>query len=451
MITDTKSLHSRREFLRQAGCVSAAASLGLCSVVTAGEQPATPGTRPKVAAVFTELRFRSHAFNILENFLEPYVFNGRKTESGMDVVSFYADQFPANDMARDVSRRYRIPIYKTIAEALCRGGKDLAVDAVLLIGEHGEYPYNELGQHLYPRKQFFDQIAQVVAAAGRGVPVFNDKHLSYRWDWAKEMYDTAKRLKIDLMAGSSVPLAQRIPPLELPSDVSIVEAVAVHGGGVEVYDFHGLEVLQSIVEFRKGGESGISRVQFLDRDALQAAAAAGRWSPALMRAALDAEAAAHSKPIDTSAVQPAHGILIDYKEGLKGTVLKVGGSASTWNFACRLQGETGIRASHFYNGPWGNRNLFMALSHAIQHLFRHKQAPYAVERTLLTTGILEAAMRSRHEQGKSLTTPHLELPYRPIDFRAMREMGDSWKAITVQTPQTKEILAGGSARLIEMK
>lgn len=40
--------------------------------------------------------------------------------------------------------------YKSIAEALCLGGDKLAVDGVLLIGEHGTYPKNEAGMTLYP-------------------------------------------------------------------------------------------------------------------------------------------------------------------------------------------------------------------------------------------------------------------------------------------------------------
>src|SRR5262249_34583015 len=151
-------------------------------------------------------------------------------------------------------------------------GEELAVDAVLLIGEHGEYPFNELGQHQYPRKEFFDEIVKVVEASGQAIPIFNDKHLSYRWDWAEEMYDRAKRLKIPLMAGSSVPLAQRIPALEFPADARVTEALAIHGGGVESYDFHGLEILQSLIEFRRGGETGVARVQFLEGEALQKAA-----------------------------------------------------------------------------------------------------------------------------------------------------------------------------------
>jgi hypothetical protein len=147
----------------------------------------------------------------------------------MDVVSLYADQFPPDDLGRAFAAKYNIPIYKTISEALCRGRDKLAVDAVLSIGEHGDYPLNEKLQREYPRKRFFDEIVAVFKQSRKVVPVFSDKHLSYRWDWAKEMYDTARAMRIPLMAGSSVPLAQRRPPLELPERAKIVEAVSIHG------------------------------------------------------------------------------------------------------------------------------------------------------------------------------------------------------------------------------
>ena len=77
-----------------------------------------------------------------------------------------------------VARRHGIPVYRTIAQALCRGGTDLAVDAVLSIGEHGDYPRSALGQVEYPRKRFFDECVAVMRRAGRYVPLYNDKHLS---------------------------------------------------------------------------------------------------------------------------------------------------------------------------------------------------------------------------------------------------------------------------------
>ena len=131
-----------------------------------------------------------------------------------------------------------------------------------------------------------------------------------------------------------------------------------------------------------------------------------------------------------------HGIRVTYKDGLKGLVLRIGRDSTRWNFACRLKGDPKTHATSFYVGPWENRCLFKALSHAIQHHFIHGEAPYPVERTLLVSGVMDAAMHARQkQQEKALDTPQLEFTYAPKDFRAMREMGDTWKILTPQTPQ----------------
>jgi hypothetical protein len=431
---------TRRQFV-----VGAAALSGLGTLASAIETK----KRPKVAAIYTVFRHRSHAHDILENFLEPYYFNGKLTDPGVDVVSFYADQkAPTGDMTVDVATQYKMRVARTIEEALCLGGKELAVDAVVSIGEHGDYPINKLGQIEYPRKRFFDEIVAAMKRSKRYVPLFNDKHLSFRWDWARAMADTAKELGIALMAGSSVPLAQRLPPLELASGAEIVEAVSIHGGGMEVYDFHGLEVLQSLVEARKGGETGVARVEFLHGDALWKAAEDGRWSMALAEAAMAVELGKKPTTLKTVKGEPEaepHGILLTYKDGFRGVVLKVGRNGTRWNFACRLKGEGDLKALRYYVGPWKNRNLFKALAHAIQHMIHTGKPSYPVERTLLVSGVLDAAMHSRAE-GKSLRTPHLEFAYKPVDFRPMRETGASWKVITEETPELKGIHPNGGKK-----
>jgi hypothetical protein len=433
---ESKRTASRREFLRQALAATAVAG----TAAWGQRAVAAPAQRIKVAAVMTEFTHRSHAHVILENFLEPYLFNGQKIDPGMDVVSFYVDQFPATEMAREISKQYNIPIFPTISEALCLGKKKLAVDAVLSIGEHGNYPHNVKGQHEYPRKRFFDEIAAVCELSDRGVPVFSDKHLSYRWDWAREMYDTAKRLNIPLMAGSSVPLAQRRPPLELPPEAVITSAISIHGGGVESYDFHALEVLQSMIEARRGGETGVASVRFVSGNDLWKAADDGDWSVPLAEAALAAELGPGLPPLRELCESgklggsPPHAILLTYSTGLKAAAVKIGDSSTRWDFACNLEGSDQPVATSFYVGPWQNRNLFKALSHAIQAHFREGRAPYPVERTLLVTGILDASMESRY-QSKPMDTPQLGISYQPRDFRAMREMGDSWKIITEEMPE----------------
>src|ERR1043166_7362476 len=323
----TQANIGRREFIRRSGKFAGGL---LASSAFCFPTPAAGHKRLKVGAVITAFTYRSHAHVILENFVAPCLFNGKSVSPGMDVVSLYADQFPDGDLGRAFAAKYNIPIYKTIAEALCLGGDKLAVDAVLSIGEHGEYPVNEKGQREYPRKRFFDEIIAVFRRSGKVAPLFNDKHLSYRWDWAKEMYDTARAMKIPFMAGSSVPLAQRRPPLELPARAKTEEAVSIHGGGLESYDFHGLEVLQAMIEARRGYEPGVARVEFLRGDALWKAAEDGRWSKELAEAAMATELGKKPATLQGVAGEPeaeTHGILLTYKDGLRAVVLKVGRSS----------------------------------------------------------------------------------------------------------------------------
>jgi hypothetical protein len=249
------------------------------------------------------------------------------------------------------------------------------------------------------------------------------------------MYDTCQKHRIPFMAGSSVPLAQRRPALDLPANCAVDEAISIHGGPFEIYDFHGLEVLEAFIEARRGGETGVTHVEFLTRDALFQAARQGRWSVDLARAAMRAEFGDKvpdiTRPINN--VEP-HGILLTLQDGTKATVLKLGYSGTRWNFACQLAGERGPRVTSHYVGPWRNRCLFMALAHAIQHFFVTRTSPYPVERTLLTTGVLEAAVRSR-AAAERVATPHLNIRYEARDFRALREMGESWKILTEATKE----------------
>jgi hypothetical protein len=238
--------------------------------------------------------------------------------------------------------------------------------------------------------------------------------------------------------------------LELPAHARITDAVSIHGGGLESYDFHGLEVLQSMIEARRGRETGVARVQFLQGDALWRAADDGLWSPQLAQAALDAEPNSGRRPAkellcppkkdNSNAAFVSHGILVNYRDGVRAMVLAAAtGGGTKWHFACRLHGEAQPMATSFYVGPWQNRNLFKALSHAIQTHFRERRAPYPVERTLLVTGILDAEMESRFQGGRPMDTPQLDFAYAARDYRKMREKGASWNFLTEETPEPKGI------------
>src|SRR5438045_5968229 len=115
----------------------------LCGLLAPTYSPGVSMPAKKVAAVVTEYRKWSHADVILRNLLDGYPDG---TKPGLELVSLFTDQVPKGDMSRDLAKKHGFKIYDTIADCLTLGGKTLAVDAVLSIGEHGKYPKNEKGQ-----------------------------------------------------------------------------------------------------------------------------------------------------------------------------------------------------------------------------------------------------------------------------------------------------------------
>ena len=213
-----------------------------------------------VAAVITEWRTNSHADVILSRLLDPVAW-GHREPLGLRLAAVHADQFPANDLCRPLCERFGVPIFPTIAGAVGVGTPGVPVEGVLLIGEHGDYPHNAKGQHLYPRRRLFEGVVHAFRTLGRRVPVFVDKHLSYEWSFARWMYDLARHEGFAMMAGSSLPLTWRVPDFDLPRDADLSSAFALGYHDLDAYGFHALETLQCQVERRRGGETGVASVR----------------------------------------------------------------------------------------------------------------------------------------------------------------------------------------------
>ena len=416
----TAARPSRREFLATVAAGVSATTAGLPALAADAAPP------KRLAVVTTEWRYYSHAWHMAERFLNGYPVKGRWHRPPIEVVSAYVDQKPAKDLSPDRAQEFGFTIYPTIAEALRCGGKQLAVDAVLQIGEHGDYPNNELGQKKYPRYEFFKQVTDVFRADGRSVPVFNDKHLSWNWEWAKEMVELSRELKFPFLAGSSLPVTFRMPAVEMPSGADVKEAMCVAYGGVDSYDFHALEVIQCMAERRRGGETGVKTVQALRGDAVWAAMekpswAAGGWDPALFAACL-ARTQTLAQPPNGSHRYPTPAQMrtfvkdpvayrIEYLDGLHATMFLLNGLVADFTFAARLRGQAEPLSTLFYLPPNPNVVYSAALMAQAERMFVTGKAPYPIERTLLTSGILAAAMQSRGADGKLLATPHLAVKY----------------------------------------
>src|SRR5579872_7540578 len=186
-----------------------------------------PGRRKKIAALCTTYFLRSHADDVITRFLEGYWINDRYYPPPVEIASLYIDQVHPADIGYRLAAAYNFPVVKSINEALTLGTGKLAVDGVLLVAEHGNYPFNERQQQLYPRFKFFQQVVDTFRNSGRAVPVYSDKHLSWSWAEAKQMYDWSRELKFPLMAGSSVSVTFRRPELDYPLGVEFQDALAV--------------------------------------------------------------------------------------------------------------------------------------------------------------------------------------------------------------------------------
>jgi hypothetical protein len=374
----------------------------------------------KVAAVVTEYRKWSHADVILRNLLNGYP-DGKRPD--LELVSLYTDQVPKGDLSRDLAKKHGFKIYETISDCLTLGGKTLAVEAVLSIGEHGNYPTNDKGQHLYPCRRFFEEIAQVFEKSDKVVPVFNDKHLAATWEDAKWMYDRARKLYVPFMAGSSLPVTWRKPPLALPRNCELVGAIQIGNGPIEAYGFHALEALQCMVERRKGAETGVKAVTFLSGKAMWERFDKPSWTASLFEAAVKLVTEHDSGDRrDITAKNKDAGILeVEYRDGFLAFVVMGNGwvkdgDGGGFVFASRQKGKEKPDACQFYLQQTDPFSHFAELVKAIDSMIRTGHAAYPVERTLLTTGILDAVMTSRFKNGERIETPNLEIKYTPSEW-----------------------------------
>ena len=382
--------------------------------------------RKRMAIVTTEWRYHCHAWHMAERFLVGYPTQGHWHEPKLEVVSAYVDQFPEKDLSRQRSEEFGFPIYDSVAEALRCGGSELAVDAVLLIGEHGDYPKNEFGQTQYPRYELFKQITDVYRADGRSAPVFNDKHLSWKWDWAREMVDLSEELGFALAAGSSLPGTWRMPSIEMPANAPVEEMMSVSIGSMDSYDFHALETIQCMAERRQGGETGVTAVQGLQGDAVWQAMAAGDWSKggwdaSLFEACLSRsqtlvqpESYSHRYPTQKQIqewVKEPVAYRIEYVDGTRATMLLMNGLVGDFTFAARIGGQSAPLSTLFYLPPVPNVMYSAELMAKAEATFMTGKSPCPIERTLLTSGLTEACVQSASTNQQRMETPHLHVTY----------------------------------------
>jgi hypothetical protein len=441
---------SRRQFLTTTGTV---ASLGFSrlepalsgpSLAVQADQSAQPNGRPKIAAIATTYYYLSHAYHIVGRFLDGFMIfepGGKRVhhQPPFEVASLFIEQIQDDtDLGRAKAARHQVRLSPTIADALTLGTETLAVDAVLLIAEHGDYPLNDRLQKLYPRGRFFREILEVFKSSRRSVPVFIDKHLSYSRHEAQEMVDQARSRGVPLMAGSSLPVTWRLPPLEIPLGQPIRDILVASRGNLEIFGFHALETLQCMAERRdrRGRPQGVKAVTCLEGEAVWNAADEGIWSWELLDRALSRSHTVNPgdikqntrdftpppiRDVATMARVPT-AFVVEYQDGLRATALLLNGHVDDTTVAVKTVDQTGresiLSTLVYLPAPPGAR-FFDPLVLRIEEFFQSKSPPYPVDRTLLSGGILDAALQSRVENHRRIETPELAM----IDYEAPADSG----------------------------
>ena len=411
---------SRRSFTKGVAAAALLSAAAGCRTSLIGS-----GRKKRVAIIGTIVRKFSHAQHFVDRLLEGYGWEGRHHHPDMELASLYIDQFPEGDLARERSKRRGVPLYPSVEEALTLGKSKLAVDAVLIIGEHGNYPKNEKGQTLYPRYKWFKQTVGVFEASRRAVPVFNDKHLSTTWPECQEMVADSRRLGFAFMAGSSLPVTWRIPSIDFPLNAPLRESLCVCYGGVDSYDFHGLETAQCMDERRAGGESGVKAIQAIRGEKLWTVLQERELTRKLMFSALARSHTVRGRPGYTYAIPDMDwlreastnpvGYFIEHTDGLVTTMLLLNNLVTDFTYAGALRDSDEIVSCQMHL-PMPPRyttlpNFFNPLMHRVEEMILTRRVPYPVERTLLTSGMTLFAVESLHQDSKRLETPELAVAY----------------------------------------
>ena len=371
-----------------------------------------PATPKRIAFLVDSWYPWSHADVIGTRFLEGYRVGDRAYSSPLTVASVFADTpHPTRDRTHAQATRYGFRVATSVADALLDDPRSprprLAVDGVL-IATREDLPDSGQPQSPMRRLQVVREVLRLMDQTGTRAPIFIDKMLASSWADSQAIVAEAARRGVPLMAGSVLPFT----PLDQPLRTGRVEVgVVIAHTPYWAFSFHAAELLQGFMEQRGPRETGVSEVRDVglaywsmpNRDRW-----GGRVFDALVASARTRNARAPAVPGGLG--QDTIVLLIQYVDGARAVLAQLPGVFDDSEFLLGAQysdGTIGTSGLVLRGQPYDH---FGYLVHALVELYTTGRSPVPVERTLLTTGIVQFGLQARQSGGPVLS-PALAISY----------------------------------------
>ena len=154
-------------------------------------------------------------------------------------------------------------------------------------------------------------------------------------------------------------------------------------------------------------------MQCLEGEAVWKAGREGLYDRALLDAALGRlkeRPLPVGKRIEELVPEPVL-FIIDYRDGLRACLFTLNPAVAEWAAAWRCTKDRSVDSALFWTQearPFAHFNFLLM---GIERMMQTGKPTWPVERTLLTSGALDAALQSRRDGGRRLETPWLDVSY----------------------------------------
>ncbi|HEY2952414.1 MAG TPA: hypothetical protein VGK40_07525 [Verrucomicrobiae bacterium] len=372
----------------------------------------------KIAFLLDEFAVPSPAQQILDRFLIGYPRDGafHKLE-GAEISTYLAVSVESNFGQRP--EEFHLVVAPTAEQAVA------GADAVVIVSRRPGALANEA----------FLKIA--LEQAPEGAACFVHGVLANSLASARDFAAAAAKRHMALLAGTPLSVTWRLPPVELPPGTPLAEALIVVQVGPQALqatppsppatlggaELQALEALLPVIERRRGGESGIRSVRFLEGKSFWKAGEKGLWSWPLLASALSRSHTPQGDAVLDGRTQDLVGLglvpklarnprawLLEHGDGLRSAILVLDGVVADFNFAVRAQNGEVVSAQVFRAPPPAEHH-FSRLTAVLEDFFHSGQSPWPVERNLLIAGLLETFGKPSSLTGQRVKTPKLGIAY----------------------------------------